>query len=571
VLDVLERVVDCEINDFDVAQRRPEFVGLRNYNATCYINSVLQVLFALPPFVKQLIAPREDSPLALTLMRALFAEMAVTCALTVDPADLIAQLRVNGAPIDVREQRDAAEFLDGLLQELPVEMRKLFELRTRTTVEGVDVPFLEASEGELQVLSVPIPPEGGSLADALKAFAEKEHLNGDNCKRTDDHGEFQATAITRIIQPPEVIVVQLLRFKQDVETQTRQKDETPLVFENRLNLRPLLCDDADCSYNLVGFILHRGSVDRGHYQAVVPRNDDLFLINDGAVTPKASLDELFDADLGQAYLLFFSRAHDQEPEALDPIALLENNYPQLMQETRAKTMNYAHKQVLTAPFWGHFFRQQIQRPVLQLRFFFNVLSHTTYLFPECTDEFKELILGSTIADEISSYLHKRNASLVLIYARAHQDAVNAVSRVLEGVVEHASHDCSVDLAIDLLQILVDSRQPFRIMNPILRIVCCASTMKKQISLLLMVQRGANQMLVSFAIACARNPNSSFFNQNFAILFKILNRFSRADSPPCEYEGLRECFQVYRKIENTKAKLLKFWTRGSQIFGPVPET
>ena len=116
----------------------------------------------------------------------------------------------------------------------------------------------------------PAPPVSGKphLADLLSSYFEPEELSGDNkyfCEGCDGYQE--AERRVQVTSPPECLVITLLRFKYDTNTQRRVKIMTGVEYPQYLHLPvgPRGEGGEEC-YKLYGVVVHSGyTSDGGHY------------------------------------------------------------------------------------------------------------------------------------------------------------------------------------------------------------------------------------------------------------------------------------------------------------------
>ena len=95
------------------------YVGLRNFGCTCYINSLLQQLFMITRIrervLKHKILPVDDirAPdfALIGALQELFANLLLSSKKFYSPDKFMELIRFHGQPINPRQQQDADEFL----------------------------------------------------------------------------------------------------------------------------------------------------------------------------------------------------------------------------------------------------------------------------------------------------------------------------------------------------------------------------------------------------------------------------------------------------------------------------
>jgi ubiquitin C-terminal hydrolase len=113
--------------DTDIRGNTVKCTGLRNYGATCYINSLIQQLEKLPEFLAALYSiDCESSPSSgLYHLQYLFASLRLSSKAFHSPLHFIESIKgLNNEPINIRIQQDSEEFLNILIERLEEQMSK---------------------------------------------------------------------------------------------------------------------------------------------------------------------------------------------------------------------------------------------------------------------------------------------------------------------------------------------------------------------------------------------------------------------------------------------------------------
>ena len=114
---------------------KEKFIGLRNFGATCYLNSLFQQMFMIPTFYQDLfkfniVKENENDDLMYSTiynMQLSFINLKKTCMSFYPPIDFIKSFKTafNGEPINLGIQQDTDEFLAILCDELEKEAKNM--------------------------------------------------------------------------------------------------------------------------------------------------------------------------------------------------------------------------------------------------------------------------------------------------------------------------------------------------------------------------------------------------------------------------------------------------------------
>ncbi|CAG0917225.1 unnamed protein product [Notodromas monacha] len=347
-----------EINDWEFAlpvgpRSSKGFVGLKNAGATCYMNSVMQQLFMVEP-VRQgilsaegaIVDPDEDfsgedmrsdsigpvvsleSPQVsedlqsphrgqnqmteynigiLKQIQAIFGHLAASRLQYYIPRGLWKQFRINGEPVNLREQHDAVEFYNSLVESLDEALKTLGHEQVMSRVLGGSYadqiicrgcPHRYSREAGFTVLIIDIRNHS-NIYDSLENYVKGELLEGANayyCEKCDK----KVDTVKRmcIKKLPRVLTIQLKRFDYDWERESPVKFNDYFEFSRELDMEPytvrglakldgdVMQDEDDLieetegggdrrassdtsRYKLTGIVVHSGQASGGHYYSYI--------------------------------------------------------------------------------------------------------------------------------------------------------------------------------------------------------------------------------------------------------------------------------------------------------------
>ncbi|XP_063306188.1 probable ubiquitin carboxyl-terminal hydrolase FAF-X isoform X1 [Pelobates fuscus] len=340
-----------------VGPRPPKgFVGLKNAGATCYMNSVIQQLYMIPAIRNGILAiegtgsdvdddmsgdekqdnesnvdPRDDvfgyphqyddKPSlsktedrkeynigVLRHLQVIFGHLAASRLQYYVPRGFWKQFRLWGEPVNLREQHDALEFFNSLVDSLDEALKALGHPTMLSKVLGGSFadqkicqgcPHRYECEESFTTLNVDIRNHQ-NLLDSMEQYVKGDLLEGANAYHCEKCNKKVDTVKRLLIKKlPPVLAIQLKRFDYDWERECAIKFNDYFEFPRELDMEPytvagvakLEGDDVNpenqvipneqtenepagsTKYRLVGVLVHSGQASGGHYYSyIIQRN-----------------------------------------------------------------------------------------------------------------------------------------------------------------------------------------------------------------------------------------------------------------------------------------------------------
>ncbi|XP_059219639.1 probable ubiquitin carboxyl-terminal hydrolase FAF isoform X3 [Stomoxys calcitrans] len=390
------------------------FCGLKNAGATCYMNSVLQQLYMVPSIRvgilkadgaatnenedfsgepesnalgggSSLFNSNDDSNdvrknyhvVILKHVQAIFAHLGHSSLQFYVPRGLWTHFKLQGEPVNLREQQDAVEFFMSLFESLDEGLKALGQTQLMNATLGgsfsdqkicQECPHRYSKEEPFSVFSVDIRNHS-SLTESLEQYVKGELLEGADAYHCDKCDKKVVTIKRLCVKKlPPVLAIQLKRFEYDYERVCAIKFNDYFEFPRLLDMEPYTvsglaklegevievgdnCQSNDeCTkYELTGIVVHSGQASGGHYFSyILSKNpstgkEQWYKFDDGEVTEckmnedeemKAQcfggdyMGEIYDSNLKRmqyrrqkrwwnAYMLFYTRC-DQKPIQFEP-------------------------------------------------------------------------------------------------------------------------------------------------------------------------------------------------------------------------------------------------------------
>ncbi|XP_041840336.1 ubiquitin carboxyl-terminal hydrolase 17-like protein B isoform X3 [Melanotaenia boesemani] len=280
-----------------------KYHGLINQGATCYLNSVLQVLFMTKDFKKAVQSDACGNHIDVQLA-SLFKRLKTQTAETVEVTEKLGIHKVC-------EQRDAAEHFEKILTLTSDEAAEVFrgKLTHKTTCSDCRIKTDEdAAFWDLPLALVNPHGEEYSVEDGIREFFRDSDFSGENQMYCDEcRTKCDATATCVIKHHPEVLMLLLKRFEFSYQQMSFVKNSCAVDVPSTLKI------PENQMYELYAFVEHFGNLKSGHYTATIKddEEDRWYCFNDSSVTSlnNQPFRRQKTEKTRTAYLLFYKKKH----------------------------------------------------------------------------------------------------------------------------------------------------------------------------------------------------------------------------------------------------------------------
>ncbi|XP_023706840.1 probable ubiquitin carboxyl-terminal hydrolase FAF-X isoform X1 [Cryptotermes secundus] len=341
------------------------FVGLKNAGATCYMNSVLQQLYMVESIRVGILASegaatdlsedfsgeermegegnmesnendcndekcgleesrKEYNIGILKQVQAIFGHLAYSKLQYYVPRGLWKHFKLQGEPVNLREQQDAVEFFMSLVESIDEALKALNQEQIMGKILGGSYsdqkickgcPHRYSKEEPFSVISVDIRNHS-TLLDSLEQYVKGELLEGADAYHCEKCNKKVVTVKRLCVKKlPPILAIQLKRFEYDFERVCAIKFNDYFEFPRDLDMDPYTvsglaklegemidCDYDEISkeictkYQLTGIVVHSGQASGGHYYSyILHRHSDgsskWYKFDDGEVSECKMEDE----------------------------------------------------------------------------------------------------------------------------------------------------------------------------------------------------------------------------------------------------------------------------------------
>ncbi|XP_027143692.1 ubiquitin carboxyl-terminal hydrolase 47-like [Larimichthys crocea] len=241
--------------------QRPLY-GLYNQGATCYLNSVLQVLFMTTEIHNRL---DPKSQLIDQELRNIFEKLEERTCRTENITESLEIKNVN-------KQRDAAECLELILNKINKQASEVFQGQLTYTTKCCKGHIIIEETNPFWTLPLSLKDTHDTYLYSVekgikKIFQTKSHSGRNMVYCVECNEKTDATSGCEMEKSPQILVLLLKRFDFDYNTMSDVKSDCWVEVPRALQIK-------NKKYKLYGMVNHMGSLRGGHYTATILSNED---------------------------------------------------------------------------------------------------------------------------------------------------------------------------------------------------------------------------------------------------------------------------------------------------------
>jgi len=289
--------------------------GIKNMGSTCYMNAVFQQLSSNSIFLRIMFSDINIENPVLKEIRMIFSSILLMKSPVISTQSLVLVLKYPfQALVNPREQQDAAEFFQFIMNMMPESIQNLYKCHFVTNIDGKGMSFHTETKNSSFLVSIPVK-NMKSFDEAFKSLSLSEEFSGENQITIEDNQKIDAIKTDVYTTFGDCIAVQLNRFEYDIRSGRRVKINKPFAFPLKIDISRY--HQASGVYELSGAVIHSGSYEGGHYTSYVKYGTNWYHFDDEIISLVTENDFL-SSSLGRedshnldygtsAYLLFYSK------------------------------------------------------------------------------------------------------------------------------------------------------------------------------------------------------------------------------------------------------------------------
>ena len=273
-----------------------KYSGLKNMGATCYLNSIIQLLFSLTIFKKNVfeceISKENFRKNKIYNFQKLFYKM-LKNGEEKNKEEIKTDFLMKSFGMEISDlniQNDIQEFFLMLSENMENDLKdkninSILEGKITTIIQCTEINYSSRKEDSFSDIQLAID-NCDNIYDCINKFTGKEELKGDNQYQTEKFGKQNAIKQTFFSKFPKVLCLQLNRFIYN--NNSYEKNNKEIKYSKELDLKKykmkdIIFEDDDFKYILHCVIVHNGSINRGHYMCYIKEENGWYLFNDNKV------------------------------------------------------------------------------------------------------------------------------------------------------------------------------------------------------------------------------------------------------------------------------------------------
>ena len=339
-------LVNNDNKEMNIKRKRfGKYTGLKNLAATCYLNSVMQLLFMIPEFRFLILSLTDgkdkergeylDDDNMFHQLQKLFTNLLLSADGYCIPKEFFLSLKDPNGKFysNMNEQRDSQEFylyicekLESILESITPQqylIQNFFCGKMCYISECQKCKNITNRHEEYKCLSLEVD-QYKSLEESLNKYISSEKIKDFTCENCDMKVTINRKCL--ISQLPNYLVIHLKRLVKNEANNKSIKINSRFEFPINLNMKKyffsdnkneILNNDIHYEYKLKGINAHLGNADSGHFISVIKEEKEKWYEFDDTNIREFDINNLDNELFGgegkfkTAYLLFYEKVEKQ--------------------------------------------------------------------------------------------------------------------------------------------------------------------------------------------------------------------------------------------------------------------
>eukprot|EP01083_Nonionella_stella_P036241 98907_1 len=273
--------------------------GLKNQGATCYLNTMLQIMYSIDEIREKFESTIVRHPIQKEI-QIIFKKLSGRSQVALSTKRLTKAFGWSNE--DIKIEHDLNELYIQLIPKLEL-IAHLFTGKIEHTTECSRCLFQSVTHESCIQLDVPIIYK--NLTEFIGAqFGAHEVLSGTNRYQCDECGrKTKAYKRTKAVKWPEILTFNLKRYKMD-RNMNRIKVTQPFIYPQQIDCNAATETPQPIVYTLFAIACHHShSASHGHYSCVIYKHEKWYLFDDTLVK-EVDVNRIKN---NAAYMLFYRR------------------------------------------------------------------------------------------------------------------------------------------------------------------------------------------------------------------------------------------------------------------------
>ena len=336
-------IINNPNKDNNIRKKYGKYTGLQNLGNTCYLNSIIQLLFMIPEFRFSILSIDDgkdktkgeyiDDDNILHQLQKLYTYLILTSDRFISPQEFFLSIKDSNENIlRTNEQKDSQEFfsmfcdqLEKHLKDIPGQkflLKNLFggfkiNIKKCNDCNDVTKNYEEIKDISLDIKNLK------NLEESLDKFISEEQIEDYKCDKCNK--KVTVSKHNLLSHLPNYLEIELKRMVKNLQLDKDIKINSRFEFPLTLNMKKYCYNnikenkdnDINYEYNLKAINVHIGNTEGGHFVSIIKDENGKWYEFDDKIIREFDINNLGEECFGgegkykTAYLLFYEKVNKQ--------------------------------------------------------------------------------------------------------------------------------------------------------------------------------------------------------------------------------------------------------------------